>query len=72
MSWQIILSKKAVKDIEKLKRSKLTKQVKTIFEILKKNPLHSYPSYERLVGNLDGFYSLSKSKSYLFIKGQKI
>lgn len=53
--YRVLLSKQAVKDLEKLKRANLNKKAKAIVDSLKANP-RCLP-YEKLVGNLSGFYS---------------
>ena len=55
MPFKVLLSKQAVKDLEKLKQASLSKKVKAIVDSLKENP-YCVP-YEKLVGNLKGFYS---------------
>ena len=55
--YKIVLSKKAVKDAQKIARLGLKPKVEKIQEILKENPYQSPPFYEGLVGNLNGFYS---------------
>ena len=57
MKWTVILSKKAVKDAEKLSQSGLKPQAERLLDIPKDDPLTDYPTFEKLVGNLDGFYS---------------
>ena len=57
MSWNVILSKKAVKDAKKLKRAGLKSEAETLLNIMKINPFNTPPRYEKLVGNLKGFYS---------------
>ena len=57
MTWNVILSKKAVKDAKKLKRSGLKEEAEVLLNILKNNPFNTPPRYEKLVGNLQGFYS---------------
>ena len=53
--YKVLLSKQAVKDLEKLKSAGLSKKAKIIVDTLKENP-RMLP-YEKLVGNLKGFYS---------------
>jgi len=55
--WNVILSKKAVKDAKKLKRTGLKSEAERLLNILQTNPVKSPPRYEKLVGNLQGFYS---------------
>lgn len=57
VSWKVILSKTAVKDAKKLNKAGLRPQAEKLLNILKENPYQEYPSYEKLVGNLDGCYS---------------
>ena len=57
MSWSIVLSKDASKDVKMLKRSGLAPSAKALLELLAKDPLATPPRYEKLVGNLQGFYS---------------
>lgn len=55
--WEVILSKKAQDDLEKLKKIGLFDQVKNLIALLRENPFLTPPSYEKLVGNLKGCYS---------------
>jgi Txe/YoeB family toxin of Txe-Axe toxin-antitoxin module len=51
-NWQLIFTKQAEKDAQKLVRSGLFKQANKLLEILKSNPFQSYPNYEKLSGDL--------------------
>ena len=53
--WQIILTKQAKKDAKKIASSGLKSQAQALLEILQDNPYQ--PPYEKLVGNLSGYYS---------------
>ena len=53
--WQVILSKQAKKDAKKIASSGLKAQTQALLEILQSNPYQ--PPYEKLVGNLAGYYS---------------
>ncbi|MGL6339652.1 MAG: Txe/YoeB family addiction module toxin [Waterburya sp.] len=55
MKWQVILSKQARKDSKKIASSGLKPQAETLLEILQNNPYQ--PPFEKLVGNLTGYYS---------------
>lgn len=55
--YQAIFHKQALKDIEKLKQSKLDKKAKALVELIKKNPFQNPPPYEKLQGDLQGMYS---------------
>ena len=55
--WEVILSKKAQEDLKKLKSIGLFDKTKELVAILRENPFTNSPPYEKLVGNLQGFYS---------------
>lgn len=55
--YKVKLSKRAQKDLQKLKQSGLSKKAKSLVDILKENPWQNPPPYEKLVGDLNGFYS---------------
>jgi Txe/YoeB family toxin of toxin-antitoxin system len=55
--WGLFFSKDARKDAVKLKRSGLREKADALLDVLEKDPFITYPPYEKLVGELDGFYS---------------
>ena len=55
--YEVKLSKRAQKDLQKLKQSGLSKKAKSLVDILKENPWQNPPPYEKRVGDLNGFYS---------------
>jgi Txe/YoeB family toxin of toxin-antitoxin system len=55
--WEIILSKKAKEDLDKLTKIGLLDKSKELVAILRENPFLNPPYYEKLVGNLKGCYS---------------
>lgn len=57
MTWQVILSRQAIKDAKKIAQAGLKPQAGKLLEILTENPYITPPPYEKLVGNLQGFYS---------------
>ena len=57
MSWQIVFTKQAQMDAQKLSRAGLKQKAQILLEILKKNPYQNPPSYEKLLGDLKGAYS---------------
>ena len=57
MTWTVILSSKAAKDAKKLKAAGLKPQARKLLELLAQEPLARPPRYEKLVGNLSGYYS---------------
>ncbi|MEK6732836.1 MAG: Txe/YoeB family addiction module toxin [Candidatus Omnitrophota bacterium] len=57
VTWTLVFTKQAHKDAKKLSDSGLRLKSEAILEILQKNPFQSPPSYEKLVGDLEGAYS---------------
>ena len=57
VDYKILYSKLALKDAKKLSSANLDKKAKELIEIIKKDPFHIPPPYEKLVGNLNGSYS---------------
>ena len=55
--YRVKLTKQAMKDREKLMHSGLSKKGKSLIDVLKANPFQNPPPYEKLVGDLNGFYS---------------
>lgn len=55
--YKIEYHKRALKDISKLKQSKLDNKVKQLIELLKENPLQNPPPYQKLIGDLKECYS---------------
>ena len=55
--WSVKLSKRAIKDKELLKGAGLAEKAKQLLEVLINNPFQNPPSYEKLIGDLAGFYS---------------
>jgi toxin YoeB len=55
VNWQVVLTKQAVKDAKKIAAAGLKSNTQKLIETLERNP-HE-PPYEKLVGNLQGYYS---------------
>ena len=55
MTWQVVLSKQAAKDAKKIAAAGLKSQAQKQIATLQENPYA--PPYEKLVGNLQGYYS---------------
>lgn len=54
MSWRLIYTKQAKKDAKRLSHSGLKPQAERLLDILKEDPYHTPPPYEKLVGDLSG------------------
>ena len=57
MNWQIVYAKQAQKDARKLAASGLKPKAEELLQIIRVNPYQNPPSFEKLVGDLDGAYS---------------
>ena len=57
MKWQVVLSRKAAKDARKLARAGLRPKTERLLVLLREDPLAMPPRFEKLVGNLAGYYS---------------
>ena len=57
MSWQLIYTKQTQKDAKKLSSSGLKPKAESLLKILSENPFLTPPTYEKLVGDLEGAYS---------------
>lgn len=55
MEWTIKFSRNALKDTKKLRSANLESNVRSLLDILRRNPYE--PPYEKLSGNLQGYYS---------------
>jgi Txe/YoeB family toxin of toxin-antitoxin system len=57
VEYKILYSKEALKDAKKLSNVGLHVKAQKLIEILKQDPFRTPPSYEKLIGNLEGAYS---------------
>ena len=55
--YKIFFAPQAMKDKELIERAGLKEKTKRLLDILKVYPYQTPPTYEKLVGNLSGFYS---------------
>ena len=55
MKFEIVFTKQAAKDFEKIAASPFKKKVARLLEVLEENPFQ--PPYERLLGDLSGAFS---------------
>ena len=55
--YRVVLSRQAVKDKEKILQAGLGKRTKALLELISEDPFRTPPPYEKLVGDLKGFYS---------------
>lgn len=55
--YRIVYSKKSLKRVQNIKTANLEKQIKELMNVLRENPFRNPPPYEKLQGELKGFYS---------------
>ena len=55
--YKIVFSSRAEKDKKLLKQAGLDRRAKALLAVIAKNPFQNPPRYEKLVGDLAGFYS---------------
>ncbi|MDP3976573.1 MAG: Txe/YoeB family addiction module toxin [Pseudomonas sp.] len=57
MTWQLVYTKQAQKDAQKLAAAGLKDKAKGLLAVVQENPFQNPPPYEKLVGDLAGAYS---------------
>jgi Txe/YoeB family toxin of toxin-antitoxin system len=57
VTWQLVYTKQAQKDAQKLAAAGLKDKAKALLEVVRENPFQNPPPYEKLVGDLAGAYS---------------
>jgi toxin YoeB len=57
VSWELLFGREARKDAKKIQRAGLQAKVDALLNILESDPFRNPPAYERLMGDLDGYYS---------------
>lgn len=55
--YQILFAKQAMKDRHLIAQAGLEVRAKALLAVLARDPFQSLPPYEKLVGDLAGFYS---------------
>lgn len=65
--YKIMYTRKAQKDILKLKSAGLSKKAKQLVELVKINPYETPPTYKKLVGDLSGAYSRRINVQHRFV-----
>ena len=55
--YKVVFSRQAVKDRRRIAEAGLEKRTKALLSVLIENPFRAPPPYEKLVGDLSGFYS---------------
>ncbi len=55
--WQLVYSRQAQKDAKRLASSGLKSKAQQLLEVMADDPFATPPRYEKLVGDLSGYYS---------------
>ena len=55
--WEVLFTKNAEKDKKYLKSANLDSKAKVLLNTLVQNPFQTPPPYEKLIGDLSGYYS---------------
>lgn len=55
--YKIVYTKATAKDVPRLKAAHLDAKAKALIDVIRCNPYQTPPSYEKLVGDLQGLYS---------------
>ena len=64
---KVIATRQAKKDSEKLKQAGLLDKAKELAEIVQDNPYQTPPPYEKLSGDLSGYYSRRINIQHRFV-----
>ena len=67
MTWQLVYTKQAQKDAQKLASSGLKDNAKELLKIVENKPFQNPPPYEKLVGDLVGAYSRRINIQHRFV-----
>ncbi len=57
VKWKLVFTSQAQRDAKKLVRSGLKEKAQHILDILERNPFTTLPSYEKIIGDLEGSYT---------------
>lgn len=57
VKWQVVFAKHALKDAKKLSAAGLREKAQELLQVLEQDPFQNPPSFEKLVGDLEGAYS---------------
>lgn len=67
MTWQLVYTRQAQKDAQKLASSGLKDKAKELLKVVENNPFQNPPPYEKLVGDLAGAYSRRINIQHRFV-----
>jgi toxin YoeB len=55
--WEIVFTKQAIKDLKKADAAGFGAKIDSLIALITVNPYQNPPPYEKLVGDLSGYYS---------------
>jgi len=64
---EVILSRQALKDLEKLRRAGLANKAKELTDIVEEDPFCNPPTYKKLLGDLKDCYSRRINDQHRFV-----
>jgi toxin YoeB len=67
VSWRLVFTRQAQKDAKKIAQSGLKAQTSKLLDLIRLNPYQNPPGYEKLVGDLNGAFSLRINIQYRLI-----
>lgn len=65
--YKILFTQQAMKDQRMIAQAGLEKQAKALLAVLAENPFQNPPPYEKLVGDLRGFYSRRVNRQHRLV-----
>ena len=65
--YKTVLTKQAYKDLSKLSQAGLSEKAKELTRIVQNDPYKTPPHYEKLSGNLEGYYSRRINRQHRFV-----
>ncbi len=57
MNWRVVFTQQAQNDAKKLSAAGLRPKAEKLIQILRENPYHTPPFFEKLLGDLSGAFS---------------
>ncbi|MCL2499628.1 MAG: Txe/YoeB family addiction module toxin [Defluviitaleaceae bacterium] len=65
--YKVVSSNQAVKDFERINRAGLSEKAKIVTRVVRVNPYQNPPPYEKLTGDLSGYYSRRINRQHRFV-----
>ena len=65
--YKVVTTRQAAKDSDLLEKAGLSAKGKAFVRIMRNNPYQTPPPYEKLTGNLQGYYSRRINRQHRFV-----